>query len=157
MNEACKVPRNAYYDDNVTVSNESISTTHSLILLYKGEEGQKIIKSLNNYVKRLLRQNYTAQHAYISRKLGSVFDRKNQAKVLHKQDLTCPEIHVLKHTYSARRLNVRIKEHAGKDNKLHMLKHTFQSGHPSVFPNDFRIPEKGYNNHKVKKRYRKPY
>ena len=44
MNEACKAPRNAYYDDNVTANNESISTTHSLILLYKDEEGQKIIK-----------------------------------------------------------------------------------------------------------------
>ena len=41
-------------------------------------------------------------------------------------------------------------EHAGKDNKSHILKNTFQSGHPSISPNDFRILQKGYNNNKVK-------
>ena len=43
-------------------------------------------------------------------------------------------------------------EHAGKDNKPHMLKHTRQSGHPSVSPNDFRILQKEYNNNKVKRK-----
>ena len=43
-------------------------------------------------------------------------------------------------------------EHAGKDKKLLMLKHTRQSGHPSASPNDFRILQKGYNNSKVKKK-----
>ena len=37
------------------------------------------------------------------------------------------------------RLNEKIIEHAGKDNRSHMLKHTLQSGHPLVSPNDFRI------------------
>ena len=52
---------------------------------------------------------------------------------------------------TARRLSERIMEHAGKDKKLHMLKHTLQSGHPSVSPNDFRILQKGYNSNKVKR------
>ena len=46
MNEKCKPPRNADYDNNVTANNESISTTHRLILLYKGEQGQKILSHL---------------------------------------------------------------------------------------------------------------
>ena len=50
VNEECKAPRNADYGNNVTANNESISTTHRLILPYEGEQGQKIIKSLNNYV-----------------------------------------------------------------------------------------------------------
>ena len=32
---------------------------------------------------------------------------------------------------TARRLNKRITEHPGKDNKLPMLKHLLQPGHPS--------------------------
>ena len=48
--------------------------------------------------------------------------------------------------------NLGIMEHAGKDNKSHMLKHMLQSGHPSVSPNDFRILQKGYNNKKVKRK-----
>ena len=41
------------------------------------EQGHKIIKSLNDYVKRLLSQNHTSQHAYKSRKLGSGFEIKD--------------------------------------------------------------------------------
>ena len=41
-------------------------------------------------------------------------------------------------------------EHAGKDNKSHMLKHTLQSGDPYISPNDFRMLQKRYNNNKVK-------
>ena len=95
MNEECKAPRNADYGNNVTENNESIRTTHRLILPYKGEQGQKIMKSFNKYVKRLLPQNHRAQHVYVSRKLGSAFDIKDQTKLVHKHDLTylvkCPE------------------------------------------------------------------
>ena len=132
VNEECKAPRNADYDNNVTANNESISTTHRLILPYKGEQGQNIIKSLKNYVERLLPQNQTAQHLYISRKLVSAFDIKDQTKLIHKHDLTylvifpentCSEVYLGK---AATRLNERIMEHASKGNKSHMLKHTLQ-------------------------------
>ena len=103
-------------------------------------------------------QNHTTQHVYISRKLDSAFNIKDQTKLVHKHDLTylvkCPE-NTCSETYlgeTARRLNERIMEHAGKDNKLHILKDTVQSGHPSVFPNNFRILQKGYNNNKVKRK-----
>ena len=43
LNEECKLPRNADYDSNVTTNNESISTTHRLILPYKSEQRQEII------------------------------------------------------------------------------------------------------------------
>ena len=43
-------------------------------------------------------------------------------------------------------------EHAGKDNKLHMLKCTLQSGYLSVSQNAFRILQKGYNKNKVKRK-----
>ena len=58
-------------------------------------------------------------------------------------------MHVLKHK---RRLNERIMEYAGKDNRSQVLKHTLQSGHPSVSLNDFRILQKGKNNNKVKRK-----
>ena len=80
----------------------------------------------------------------------------------HKHDLTylvkCPE-NTYSETYigeAARRLNERIMKHTGKDNKSHMLKYTLQSGHPSVSTNDFRIPQKGYNNKKVKRKISEP-
>ena len=99
----------------------------------------------------------TIQHntLYVSRTLRSAFD---QTKLEHKHVLTylvkCPK-NTCSETYlgeTGRRLNERIMEHAGKDNKSHMLKHALQSGHPSVSPNDFRILQKGYNNSKVKRK-----
>ena len=65
------------------------------MLPYKCEQGQNTIKSVNNYIKRLLPQNHTTQHVYKSRKLGFAFDIKKQTKLQHKHDLTylvkCPE------------------------------------------------------------------
>ena len=83
MNEECKVSKNADHDKNVTANNESICTAHRLILPYKDEQEQKIIKTVNNYVKRLLPQNHTAQYVCKSRKLDSVFDIKDQTKLEH--------------------------------------------------------------------------
>ena len=115
VNEECKLSRNTVYDNNITTNNETISTTHRLILPYKGEQGRKIIKSVNNYAKRLLPQNHAAQHVCKSRKLGSVFNIKDQKKLEHKHDLTyfvkCPE-NTGSATYlneTARRLNERIE------------------------------------------------
>ena len=114
MNEECKVPRSAVYDNNDRANDENMSTNHKLILPYKGEKGQKIIKSLNNYDKRLLPQNYTTQQVYTSRKLGSAFNIKEQTKLVHKHDLiylvkfpknTCSETYLGE---TARRLSERI-------------------------------------------------
>ena len=99
----------------------------------KVNKDRKLLSHLT--ITSLKRQNHTVQHVYISRKLGSAFDIKDQTKLAHKQDLTylvkclentCSETYLGK---TARRLNERIMEHAGKDNKSHMLKHTLESGH----------------------------
>ena len=112
---------------------------------------------INAFVTILLPQNHTAQHIYKNRKLGSAFDIKDQKNwnintTLHT--VKCPE-NTCSETYlgkTARRLNEKIMEHAGKDNKSHMLKHMLQSDHPSVSPNDFRILQKEYNNNKVQRK-----
>ena len=59
-------------------------------------------------------QNHAAQHVYVSRKLGSAFDIKDQTKLVHKHDLTylvkrprntCSETYLGE---TARRLNERM-------------------------------------------------
>ena len=66
-----------------------------LVLPYKGEEGEKFIKSLNKHIKKVLSENHISQHAYRSKKLRSFFDIKDQLKLEHSNDLTylvkCPE------------------------------------------------------------------
>ena len=130
--EECRLSRNADYGNNITTNNINISTTNILILPYKRKKGQKIIKSVNNWFKRLLSENHVSQHI-----LGSSFDIKEQTKLEHKHDLIClvecSEIYLGETT---RRMNKKIMENAGKGNKLQMLKHMIQSGHLSVSPID---------------------
>ena len=68
----------------------SNNTSHRLVLPCKDKQ-QEIIKSVNNYVKRLLPENYAAQHAYKSRKLGFSFHVKDQRKLEQKPNHTILE------------------------------------------------------------------
>ena len=45
----------------------------------------------------------------------------------------------------ARRLQERVDEHAGKDCMLHMLQHTYQSGHMTVSIDNFRLSKEVLN------------
>ena len=51
------------------------------VLQYKGERGQRIIKSINKAVQKILLQNHVTQNVYKSKKLGSYFNIKDSAKL----------------------------------------------------------------------------
>ena len=57
INEECK--SSGYH--NITTNNKSniTNTTHMLVLPYKGETEQRIIKLINKAVKKILPQNHT--------------------------------------------------------------------------------------------------
>ena len=129
-----------------------------LVFPYKGEKGEKLITSLNKHVKNVLPENHVPRHAYRSKRLGSFFNIKDQTKLEHNNDLTylvkCPE-KTCSENYlgeTARRINERVLEHAGKGKKSHMLRYTLQSGHPSVSLNEFKILGKGFSNTRVKRK-----
>ena len=130
-----------------------------LLLPYKGEKGEKLIKSLNKHVKKVLPENHLSRHAYSSKNLGSFFNIKDQTKLKHNNNLTylvkcsektCSENYLGEIT---RRINERVLEHAAcKYKNSHMLQHTLQSDHPSVLLNEFKILGKGSNNNRVKRK-----
>ena len=133
--------------------------THRLVLPYKAEKGEKLIKSLNKYIKKVLPENHLSLHAYSSKKLGSFFNIKDQTKLEHNNDLTYL-VKFLEKTCSknylgetAGRINKKVLECAGKDKKSHMLRqHTLQSGHASLSLNKFKILGKGFDNNRVKRK-----
>ena len=47
-----------------------------LVLPYKSEKGQRIIKSINKDVKEILPRNHVTQNVYRSKKLDSYFNIK---------------------------------------------------------------------------------
>ena len=116
------------------------------------------MKSLNKHIKQVLPENHQSKYAYKSKKLGAYFNIKDQTKFEHYNDLNylvdcpdelCPENYLGE---TARRLNERVLEHAGKDKKSHMLRHTLQSGHPPVSLNDFKVLVKGFKNNRTKRK-----
>ena len=160
INEECKISGNL----NVTTNNKSnisngiTNTTHMLVIPYKGERGQRIIKSVNKAVTKILPQNYVTQNFYKSKKLGSYFNIKDSTKLEHQHNLTyftqCPGVNC-NETYlgeTSRRLQERVLEHAGKDRKSNMVKHSMDTGHPPICMKDFQILTKGFNHCKFKRK-----
>ena len=67
----------------------------------------------------------------------------------HQHDLTyltqCPEVNCNKNYLeeTARRLREKVLDHAGKDRKLNMVKHSIDTGCPPVCRKDIQILTKG--------------
>ena len=51
---------------------------------------------------------------------------------------------------NSKEANERVLEHADKNKKSNMLRHTLQSSNPSVQLNEIKIIGKGFNNNRVK-------
>ena len=159
INEECKLSGNLKITTNhkSNVNDDITNTTHMLVLPYKGERGQRIIKSANNTAKKTFPQNHVIQNVY-SRKLSSHFIIKDSTKLEHQHDFTyltqCPAIKCNK-TYlgeAARRLRERVLDHAVKDRKSNMVKHSMGTGHPPLFMKDFQILAKGFNHCQFKRK-----
>ena len=75
-------------------------------------------------------QNHVTKNVYKSKKLGSYFNTKDSLKLEHQHDL----------------------DHAEKDRKSNMVKHSTDIGHPPVYMKDFQILTKGFNHCKFKRK-----
>ena len=141
-----------------STNNGLTNTTHMLVLPYKGERGQRIIKSINTAVKKILPQNHVTQNVYKSKKLGSYFNIKDSTKLKNQHDLTyfmqCPGVNC-NETYleETARLQERVLEHAGKDRKSTMVKPSMDTGHPLACMENFQVLTKGFNHCKFKSWY----
>ena len=65
-----------------------LEISHMVVLPYKGEKGEKLIKSLNKHVKKVLPENHLSRHAYSSKNLGSFFNIKYQTKCTQRPECT---------------------------------------------------------------------
>ena len=108
------------------------------------------MKYLNKHAKNVLYENYLSQHAYRSKKLGSLFNLKDQIKLEHINYLT----YLVKYSeetrsenylgQTARTISERVSEHSGRDKKSHLLSCTLKSGYPWVSSNEFEIFRKTF-------------
>ena len=99
---------------------------HSLLLPYKGEKREHLIKYLKRRILRLLPIEIKRQVAYTGRKLSTCFNIKEPSKFRHQHDVVyyvdctnerCRENYIGE---NGRRISERIKDHDVRD-----LKHIF--------------------------------
>ena len=106
------------------------------------------MKSLNSTLVNVLPEGHATKIVYSGKKLGPYFNIKDQTNMQHQNDLICyaecPENGCMKNYVGEieRLLKERVDEHRGKDNKSHVLKHTYESGHKAVSTNDFKVLKK---------------
>ena len=127
-----------------------------ITLPYKGQPGEKVLKSFKTTLHRSLPNNIETKVVYTGTKLGSNFQIKDKTKFDHKHDLVyyvkCPECHEDYIGEIRRRLHEQIFDYNGKDRKSHMLKHSLENNHKQVSFEDFHILRNGYTNNKIKRK-----
>ena len=116
-------------------NDESGNKKHRFVLPYKGDKGTHILRSMENYVSKLLPKKSTPQITYTGKKLSSQFNIKNNTNFEHQHGLiyhvkcsvlTCEE------NYTGETLQCiheSIKDLSGRDHMLHMLKHSLEKHH----------------------------
>ena len=104
-------------------------------------------------LKKILPNNVKPQITYTGRKLGSLFQTKDQTIFEHKHDViyhgkcpaeNCVDDYIGK---TARGVNERIVDPTGRgDTNSHLLKHSIESGHKPLEAVDYKITGTGYRN-----------
>ena len=96
---------------------------HFLVLAYQGEKGIHIVNSMERYVNKILPENVKIQTTFTGKRMSSCIKTK-QANIIYQlkcSSETCLDDYI---GGPARHVIERVKDHSGKDTKLHVLKHT---------------------------------
>ena len=120
------------------ITADAAGKNHFLLLPYKGEKEDHLIKSMKRRISKLLLTEIKMQVAYTGKKLSTCFDLKDQSKFEHQNDMVyyadCPN-EKYRESYiseSSHRISERIKDHNSRDLKSHILRHSIESGHANV-------------------------
>ena len=142
---------------SITLENKN-EKRHSLTIPYQGEKGDYLIKSMKRNLKKILPNNVKPQITYTGRKLGSLFETKDQTIFEHKHDVIyhgkCPAENCVDDYIGekARRVNERIVDHTGRDVNSHLLKHLIESGHKPLEAVHYKIIGTGYRKDTMKRK-----
>ena len=109
-----------------------------LLLLYHGQKGDFIIKSMNNIFRNLLPQCIIPKEVFTGSKSSSKYQVKDRTIFSHNHDVIyhrncqengCPDNYVEE---TAKRISERVLDHTGKDANSHLYKCSIESGHPTL-------------------------
>ena len=143
-----------------TLKNEN-EKRHLLTIPYQGEKEDYLIKSMKRNLKKILPNNVKPQIKYTERKLGSLFQTKDQTIFEHKHDVIChgrcPAENCVADYIgeTARRVNERIVDYTGRDANSYLLKHSIESGNKPLEAIDYKIIGTGYRKNTMKRKLSK--
>ena len=109
-------------------------------------------------LKKKLRNNVKPQITYTRRKLGSLFQTKDQTIFEHKHDVICngkcPAENCVDDYIgeTARGVNERIIDHTGREINSNLLQHSVESVHKPLEAVDYKIIGKGYRKNTMKRK-----
>ena len=135
---------------------ESKDKSHLLLLPYQGEKGLHLTKSLKRNLKSLLPSTVKANIGFTGKKLSTCFQIKDQTKFEHNHDIiylaTCPEDNCLENYIgeSGRQISERIIDLNGRDQKLHIFRHSSEKCRQHFHTNSFKIIGNGFKNNSFK-------
>ena len=118
---------------------------HFLLLPYKSQKREHLIKSIKRRISNLLPPEIKTKIAYTGKILSTCFNVKNQSKFAHQHNVVsyvdCPNVIYIENYIdeNGRRISERIKDHNGRNLKSHILKHPVESGHTNVSYYDLKI------------------
>ena len=107
-------------------------------------------------LKKKLPNNVKPQITYTGRKLGSLFQKKDQT--IHKSEIICHGKCPAKNCVddyigeTVCRVNEIIVEHQGKDINSHVVKHSIESVHKPLEAVDYKIISRQYRNNTMKRK-----
>ena len=132
---------------------------YMLKLPYAGKEGEGIVKSLKNTLRRNLPDNQEVRIVHNGTKLSKHFNIKDKIDEKHRSNIIyykpeCKNKKCKKGSYvgeTARRRIIRTEEHAGKDKESWIFKHSSSTKHPKAKDGDFKILDMNYQDRRKRK------
>ena len=116
-------------DDFEQPSTTNEQKSHLLLLLYQGQKGDFVLKSMRKRLKTSLPSNFNMQIAFKGKKLHAYFRIKGTVSFEHKLDHFYPGKHPASNCNNdyigetGQYLLERIRDHDGRDINSHLLKH----------------------------------
>ena len=135
---------------------------HRLVLPYKVDGRNHVLRSMEKYVTKLPLKKSTLQITYTGKKLSSQFSIKDKTNFKYQYDLiyhvnrplrTCEDNYIGE---TARRIQERIKDHNEIDHKSHILKHSIEKHHDNMTQENFKTIAKNFKNNKWKRKISEP-
>ena len=143
-------------DDNQEQSAES--KIYTMNIPYLGKEGEGMIRSLRNTLKRNLPSNQEVRIVHTGTKLSQHFnikdkiDEKHRSNFVYQRDCRnkkCDEGDYIGET--GRRRIIRTGDHGGNDKNSEIYKHSSTTKHPKAKDEDFKILATNYENRKKRR------